>query len=291
MCTASDALAADLHARLRALGEQLSPGALGVAVHDCLSGRSWSFNGDRWFHAASVIKVAVLVAVFDAVDQGRFTRDCRLHVRNRFLSAVDATPFRVDPGRDADAAVHAAIGRTMRLPELARHMIITSSNLATNLLIDLVGLESARASLQRLGIRGVDLKRGVEDDRAFEQGISNRLTPEGTVGLFRAIIGMKPLSSAAADMLAILHEQQFSGTVAAGLPEAIRAVARVAHKTGDISTVTHDAGVIFLPGRPPYVAAILVESEGEARVRTEMGTAASAAVYEFVAAAGEGMHR
>src|SRR5688572_12806215 len=194
MCTAADALAADLDARLLAIGRQLSPGVLGVAVHDCLSGRSWSFNGGRWFHAASVIKVAVLLALFDAADQGRFTLDCRLHVRNRFLSAADATPFRVDPGRDADAVVHAALGRTMRLRELARHMIVTSSNLATNLLVDLVGIEAARASVQRLGIHGVDLQRGVEDHRAFEQDINNRLTPEGTVGLFRAILEMKSRS-------------------------------------------------------------------------------------------------
>jgi hypothetical protein len=125
-------------ARMHSLGATLTNGALGVSVYDYLSGRHWSVNGDRWFHAASVMKIAVLAALFAAVERGRFTLDCRLHVRNRFLSMVDGAPFRVDAGRDGDADVHAAIGRTMRVRELATQMIVRSSNLATNLLLDLL---------------------------------------------------------------------------------------------------------------------------------------------------------
>lgn len=284
-----DELDGVLRGRLEAIEARLAPGALGVCVHDYLSGRGWSYNGDRWFHAASLIKAAVLLGLFDAVAQGRFTLDCRLHVRNRFRSAEDGSIFRVDPARDASAAVHAAIGRTLRLQELATHMIVTSSNLATNLLLDLVGVDAARATLQRLGIVGIDLRRGVEDDRAFEAGISNRMSPGGAVALLRAVFEGKGLPPAlAAQMLDILHAQEFSGAIAGGLPEGIRAVTRVAHKTGEISTVSHDAGIVFLPGRPPYVVALLVENGGDARARGEAGAAASAAVYECIAAAGEG---
>lgn len=285
-------LAADLDTRLRAIAERVPSSTVGVSAYDCLSGAAWSFNGDRWFHAASVMKIAVLAALFDAVEQGRFTLDCRLHVRNRFRSAVDRVPFRIDAGRDADAEVHAAIGRTMRLHELARQMIVKSSNLATNLLLNLVGLEATRQLLQRLDVGGFAVCRGVEDDRAFDQGINNRLTPNGAAALLKAIVDAKALSpEASAAMLDLLHDQQFSGTIAPGLPEAVRGAARVAHKTGEISTVTHDAGVVFLPGRPPYVVAIMVESTGDAQERIDLGTAVSAAVYECVAAAGEGASR
>ncbi len=277
-----------LEPRLHAIDTGLPSGALGVSAFDYLSRRAWGINADRWFHAASVMKIAVLVGLFDAVEQGRFTLDCRLHVRNRFLSVVDGAPFRIDASRDGDAAVHAALGRTLRLRELAQHMIVTSSNLATNLLLDLVTPAGVRDTLVRLGIEGVDIQRGVEDDRAFEQGISNRVTPNGVVSLLRAIVdgrGLSPASSA--EMIDILHDQAFSGTIEPGLPEAIRAAARVAHKTGEISTVSHDAGIVFLPGRPPYVVAILAESTGDARARVDAGIAASAVVYEGVAAAGE----
>jgi beta-lactamase class A len=282
----------DLDDRLRAIGERLPNGVVGVSAYDYLSGRAWSFNGDRWFHAASVIKVPVMVALFAAVDQGRVPLNGRLLVRNRFLSVIDGTPYRVDASRDADSEVHASLGRTMRLRDLAHHMIVTSSNLATNLLVDLLGVQTIRTVLADLGIQGVDVCRGVEDDRAFAQGISNRMTPNGAVALLRAIVAAEAISpESSTRMLTILSEQQFAGTIGPGLPDPIRSAARVAHKTGDISTASHDLGVVFLPGRPPYLVGVFVESSGDSRERGEAGVAASGAVYECIAAAGEGMLR
>jgi beta-lactamase class A len=283
-----DELGSTLHARLAEIAATLEQGALAATVHDYLSKRDWSFEGARWFHAASTIKIALLAAVFDAIDAGRFTLDNRLAVRNRFLSAADGQPFRVQASRDADSDVHAAIGRTMRIADLARHMMVTSSNLATNLLLDLVGLETAREALRHRGITGIDLQRGVEDDRAFEAGCNNRVTSDGIVRLLRAIRDGDRFSAASsAAMVDVLFGQQFDGGIGPGLPEAVRPAARIAHKTGDISTVSHDAGFVFLPGRPPYVVAILTESTGDAAKRTAAMTAASRAVYDAVTEAGE----
>jgi beta-lactamase class A len=284
----ADVLADQLDARLAAISAAASDITIGVSVYDYLSGIAWCCNGDRWFHAASVMKIAVLVAFFEAVDQGRFALNARLAVRNRFASAVDGVPFRVDPSRDSDAEVHAARGRTMRLRELAERMIVRSSNLATNLLVDLLGVDAINASLARLGVTDVDIRRGVEDDRAFEHGISNRLTPNGALALCRAIVGSPLLSpESSTRMIDILLAQQFSGAIAPGLPDSIRSAARVAHKTGDISTVSHDAGIVLLPGRPPYIVVLLTESDGDAKRRLEIATTVSAAVYESVAVAGE----
>src|SRR5436190_2225345 len=143
-----DAFGSALAPRIEEVAATIHGGVLAVSVYDYLSGLSWAQNGDRWFHAASIIKVALLAAVFDAIDAGRFAAESRLHVRNRFLSAIDREPFRVDPSRDADAVVHAAVGRTMRVGDLARHMIVSSSNLAANLLFDLIGRDQARLSLE-----------------------------------------------------------------------------------------------------------------------------------------------
>lgn len=292
MQSTADPLDTVLDTRLREIADRLTGGSLGVSVFDYLSGLSWSFNGDRWFHAASVVKIAVLAAVFDAAEQGRFELTARLHVRNRFLSAADGRPFRVDPTRDADAEVHAAIGRTMQVRHLAQRMIVSSSNLATNLLFNLVGLEGAQQTMQRLGIEGVELHRGVEDERAFEQGISNRMTPDAAVALLRAIVAAKGLSPVSSEeMINVLLDQQFTGTIAPGLLPAVRSIAKVAHKTGEISTVTHDAGAVFMPGRPPYVIAVFVESDGDLKERQDVGIAASAAVCECVMAAGENVPR
>src|SRR5881398_3200828 len=121
--------------------------ASAVALHDLESGLRFSFRGDRWFHAASTIKVAVLLAVFRAADEGRLRLDDSLHVRNRFFSAADGSLFRLSQDRDATPELYAAIGRTAKISSLAYAMICGSSNLATNLLLEFVGVEYARKVL------------------------------------------------------------------------------------------------------------------------------------------------
>ena len=281
-------LQATLATRARDIAAGLGDGSIGISVFDYLSGFAWDLDGDRWFHAASTIKIAILAGLFDAIERGRFTLESRLHVRNRFMSALGREPFRVDTRRDADADVHAAIGKTMRVGDLARHMIVRSSNLAANLLLDLVGVEATRSALAARGISGIDVRRGVEDERAFQAGLNNQVTADGIVALLRAIRDGRGFSAdSSAAMIDMMMGQEFAGGIAPGLPDAIRAVARVAHKTGDISTVSHDAGLVFLPGRPPYVVAILVACAGDASARTDALTAISGVVYDVVAAAGE----
>jgi beta-lactamase class A len=261
------------------------------ALFDYQTGKSWSFAGDRWFHAASTIKIAVLACTYTTIEERGLTPWHRLHVRNRFFSAADGSPYRVLASRDSDAEVYASIGRTMRLGDLARHMITVSSNLATNVLLDFIGVRQARRILSAAGIRGIDLVRGVEDDRAFDAGISNRVTADGLVGLLRAILERRFGSDEhGEEMLDILSAQAFNSGIPAGLPPPIRAAARVAHKTGEISTVTHDAGIVFLPGRPPYALAVLTTT-GDAPNRFEPIARISARAFEHIATAGARLER
>jgi beta-lactamase class A len=274
-----------LESRVDEIAQEVPGDALAVSLHDYETGIAWSRLGDRWFHSASTIKVAVLFALFGAVDAGRFTLDSRLHVRNRFLSIVDGTPFRVSIARDAGRVVHEAIGRTMRVEELARQMIVTSSNLATNLLVDLVGAEQAQQMLMRYGIAGIELARGVEDEKAFEASFNNRVTADGLVALFRIIHeGRGLLPESAALMLDILFAQEFRSGIPAGLPPAVRQQARVANKTGEISTAAHDAGLVFLPDRRPYALCVLTEPDSATNNRMERVARVSAAVYEWLTA-------
>src|SRR5207248_8594369 len=106
--------------------------AIAVAVHDFESGSRISIRSDRWFHAASTIKVAVLLAVFRAADEGRLRLDDSLPVRNRFISAADGTPFRLNRDSDALPELYQLVGRTAKISALAQGMITASSNLATN---------------------------------------------------------------------------------------------------------------------------------------------------------------
>ena len=191
-------------------------------------------------------------------------------------------PFRVLADRDANSEVHAAIGKMMRVSELALHMIATSSNLATNLLLDLVGLETVQRSLDELGIDGIDIRRGVEDERAFELGINNRVTADGLAQLLRLIAEERAFSpELSREMLDILHAQEFRNGIPARLPRAVR----VAHKTGDISTIAHDAGVVYPEGRKPYVIAVLTEWAPDAAGRSATIADVSHAVYDVLTGA------
>lgn len=272
-----------LESRIDEIAREVGGEGLAVSLYDYETGLQWSQRGDRWFHSASTIKVAVLLALFGAIDAGRFTLDSRLHVRNRFFSLVDRTPFRVSPGRDADKDVHGAIGKTMRIGDLARHMIVTSSNLATNLLVDLIKVDQAQQMLARHGIRGVELARGVEDDKAFEANFNNRVTANGLVALFRVIherSGVLPES--AREMLDILFQQEFRSGIPAGIPSDVRAATRIANKTGEISVAAHDAGLVFLPSREPYALAVLTEPEPSTDRRMERIARVSSVVYQWL---------
>ena len=276
---------ATLDARIDEIAGELAGDGLAVSLFDYQTGTSWSRHGDRWFHSASTIKVAVLYALLGAVDAGRFTLESRLHVRNRFYSIVDGTPFRVSAARDGGREVHEAVGKTMPLAELARHMIVTSSNLATNLLVDLVGVDAAQQMLARHGITGIELARGVEDEKAFEESFNNRVTANGLVALFRAIREERGLShDSAVQAMEILFAQEFRSGIPAGIPPDIRAQSRIANKTGEISVAAHDAGIVFLPDREPYVLAVLTEPD--VATNKPMGRVArvSAVLYEYLTA-------
>lgn len=242
--------------RLLELEQSRGATALGVALYDLETGFTYAWRGDRWFHAASTIKLAILAGVYSAIHHGRLTHKARLHVRNRFHSALDGLPFRVRADRDANAQVQAAIGKTMPIRDLAYHMIVTSSNLAANLLLDLVGLDEIHRALDQLDVNGIDVRRGVEDERAWEAGMNNRVTAHGLVQLLRVVAEETALSKdLSRQMLQILHSQEFKSGIPARLPREVK----VAHKTGEISTIAHDAGIVFVPQRKPYVLAILTE--------------------------------
>ncbi len=254
--------------------------AIAVALHDAETGFELHYKADRWFHAASTIKVPILLGAFAAINRGELLPHSRVHVRNRFLSVVENVPFRVESVRDANSAVHNAIGKMMRVDELAYHMITTSSNLATNLLLGVMGPDAVNRTLKDLDVDdGIDLKRGVEDELAFEKGINNMVTADGLLRILVLLSEGKAFSPALSRrMMDILHGQEFNQGIPARLPKG----ARVAHKTGEISTIAHDAGVVYLPKRKPYVVVILTEWDPEGSGRSRTIAAISHTIYEFL---------
>jgi beta-lactamase class A len=278
--TPAPARAEALRAEIEKLEKESGAKAIAVALHDLETGFDLRYKEDRWFHAASTIKVPILLGAFAAIDRGELLPHSRVHIRNRFLSVVEDIPFRVESDRDANSAVHNAIGKMMRVDELAYHMITTSSNLATNLLLGVIGTEAVNQTLRELDVdEGIELRRGVEDELAFDKDINNRVTAEGLLRILVMLAEGKAFSPALSRrMMDILHGQEFNQGIPARLPKG----ARVAHKTGEISTVAHDAGVVYLPKRKPYVLVILTEWDAAATGRSRTIASISHAIYEFL---------
>ena len=267
-----------LSERIRQSAEAAGARAVGVALYDYQEALPFALDGDRWFHAASTIKAPLLLAGYKLAEEGRIRLDDTLHVRNRFRSMAGGI-YRVSPARDGDSEVHRRRGRSMRVRELARAMIVRSSNLGTNLLLDYVGLDEARRVLKEARMEGIELRRGVEDTEAFDQGINNEVTAEGLARCFRLLCQEGFVRAETREqMIEVLCAQEFNGMIPAPLPRE----ARVAHKTGEISTVCHDAGIVFLPKRKPYVVAILTEWEEQIEKRQGCVAGISRAVYEYV---------
>ena len=250
--------------------------AYAVALRDYETGFRFAINADRRFHAASTIKVAILLAIGKAIDDGRLRPDDTLHIRNRFLSAVDRTPFRIDSESDGYPQLHRLIGRTARISDLAEWMIVSSSNLATNLLLDYTTVEEAQRVLREAGVSGVELRRGVDDTKAHEQNFNNETTAAGLLDLFATLRGDFLSKASRERAINILLQQRFNSMIPAPLP----AHASVAHKTGEISTACHDAGIVYLPEREPYILVVLTEVAPDNDRRRESVAKVSEAVFQ-----------
>jgi beta-lactamase class A len=208
---------------------------------------------DKPFHAASTMKIPVMIELFRQVAAGQVSLEDQLTIRNEFRSIVDGSTYALSVDDDSDREVYAAVGRTMTLRQLCDLMITVSSNFATNLLIEKLGVDKIRATVTRLGADGMQVLRGVEDDKAFQKSLNNSTTASGLLILLERLANGKAVDPASdVKMVEILKRQKFNDGIPAGVPRGIA----VAHKTGNITRINHDAAIVYAPR--PYVLVVLV---------------------------------
>jgi beta-lactamase class A len=234
---------------------QLEPGALvGLAYIDLGSSDTLFLNADTSFHAASTMKVPVMIELFRRASTGSFRMDQQLMIVNQFASIVDGSPYTLDPHSDSDTTLYQHIGARVRVDTLLRLMITRSSNLATNTLIALVGAADVNRTMRSLGAQRIQVVRGVEDGKAFDKGLINTTTARDLATILRAIEEGRAASTVATvEMREILLAQEFNEKIPAGLPPGTR----IAHKTGEITAHSHDAAIVYPPGRRPYLLVVL----------------------------------
>jgi len=251
-------------------------GAEAAVAYWTLDGRDALFvAADDTFHAASTMKVPVMIELYAQARAGRLALDDPLTVTNTFRSIVDGSPYGLDEKDDSDKTLYGAIGESRTLRELCRAMIVVSSNLATNLLIERLGVENIRRTVTRLGAHGMQVLRGVEDAKAFAQGRNNTTTARALLTLLERLARGEAVDRASdAEMIDVLQAQTFAEGIPAGLPGGTR----VAHKTGSITRIHHDAGIVYAPR--PYVLVVLVRGLDDRTKSAELIAAVSRLVYE-----------
>ena len=280
----TNALHAQSSDSLRARLEQRIAGTEGAVVgiyyKSLKSGELVTVAPDSSFHAASTMKVPVMIEFFRQVERRGLTAEQPVLLINQFSSIVDGSPFTVAAIDDSDSTMYLRVGARVPARELVERMIVRSSNLATNAVIALVGAEHADSTAHALGARNIRVLRGVEDGKAFQKGLNNTTTARD-LGVLLEAIELRRAASAksCAEMLGILGRQEFNDGIPAGLPPGTR----VAHKTGQITGVLHDAALVYLAGRSPYVLVVLTRNIPDERVARALIVDLSRVVYEHAA--------
>ena len=254
--------------------------AVGLYYRSLTGPDSLLIGANLRFHAASTMKVPVMVQLFRDADAGLLDLDDSLTVHATFPSLVDGSPFAVGKEDDSDSTLYARLGGRASLRELLELMITRSSNLATNLLIERVGAARAQTTARALGAWSIQVLRGVEDGLAYRAGLNNTTTARDLGVLLLAIAQRRAASEAACDsMLAILGRQEFNEGIPAGVPVGTR----VAHKTGWIGEVVyHDAAVVYPARGGWYVLTVLTGGIKEDSVAHNLVADLSRLVYGIV---------
>jgi beta-lactamase class A len=279
VCAFAFAQDAKLATAESAISARIAKSGADVAVYfRTLDGRAqWSARADDLFHAASTMKIPVMIELFHQVQEGKVKLTDTLLVKNEFHSIVDGSPYVLNASDDSEGELYKAEGQKRTLRELCEVMITVSSNLATNLLIEKLGVENIRTEVLSLGADGMNVKRGVEDGKAFEKGLNNTTTARSLGILLQAIAEGKAVDAASSnEMVAILEWQKFNEGIPAGLPKGIP----VAHKTGEITKIHHDAAIVF--AKRPFILVILVRGLAEKMDSAALMAELSKSLYEAI---------
>jgi beta-lactamase class A len=250
-----------------------------VAFMDLQTGDSLLVDAHLRMHAASTMKVPVMMELFRRAGAGELSFDAPIAVRNEFVSIGDGGRYQLSADDDSDGELYGRIGRDVPMRELVERMITRSSNLATNILIAEARPARIAETMERIGARDMHVLRGVEDQAAYDAGMNNTTTAYALMRVMRAVQDPAVVDDAAArEMQAILARQEFTEMIPAGLPEGTR----VANKTGNITRIAHDAAIVYPPGRAPYVLVVLTRGFADSDAAASAGADVSRAVWAHV---------
>ena len=232
----------------------MQKGVFAIAFKDLSTGETLLVNEQVSFHAASTMKTPVLIEIYKQAAAGKFSLADSVTIKNEFKSIVDSSIYALSSDDDSETGLYKRTGEKITIHDLVYEMITVSSNLATNMLIELVDARNVTQTMRTLGAKDIQVLRGVEDNKAYEKGLSNTTTAYDLMLIFEKLANGEAADSLASKaMIDILLDQQFNEIIPAQLPPRVK----VAHKTGSITGVQHDSGIVLLPDGRKYVLVLL----------------------------------
>lgn len=218
---------------------ELLPGKISFYFENLDTGESIGYREHESMMAASVIKLFVMVSVFEGVERDSFP----------FTKMFEIKREDCVPSCGALTYLHDQIQVT--LMDLVTLMIIFSDNTATNVLIDFIGFDVINRTIAGLGFEKTVLNRKMFDSESSKLGIQNYITACETGRLLKMMHEGTLISRRASErMLSIMKNQQLGGKI----PFYLKAVAErpeIAHKTGEDRGISHDVGIIY--GKVPFI--------------------------------------
>jgi beta-lactamase class A len=236
-------------------------------------------NADEEFHAASTMKVPVMIELYKQQREGLLNLRDSIVLVNEFRSIVDESLYSMDIGDDSDDVIYSKIGTKQTLYDLMVPMITVSSNLATNVLIEIVDAKKTTQTMRDLGAKDIEVLRGVEDQKAYDLGLSNSTTARDLLVIMKAIAnGNAGTKEDCENMLSILKNQEWNDMIPKYLPKGIE----VAHKTGSITGVHHDAAIVYLPNGKSYVLVFLSKNLKDWDLGTDQLAKLSKTIFDYM---------
>jgi beta-lactamase class A len=252
-------------------------GKFGIAFKDLQTGKTIYRNATGSFHAASTMKTPVMIEVFNQARHKKFSLDDSIQIVNNFSSLIDGSPYSLDISSDSDDSLYALLGKKESIRTLVYTMITVSSNLATNLLLQKIDARNVQRTMRGMGLKDIQILRGVEDSKAFDAGKNNTTTAKDLSIVYEKLARKKLVSRKACDeMLDVLLHQKFNEMIPGMLPKKVK----VAHKTGSIEGVQHDSGIIYLPDGRKYVLVVLSKDLKDAKKGIEAIARISKIIYD-----------
>ncbi|HEY5746630.1 MAG TPA: serine hydrolase [Chryseolinea sp.] len=256
------------------------PGTFAVAFKDLSNGEEIFINERMPFHAASTMKTPVMIEVFKQAAEGKFSLNDSIVIKNEFKSIVDGSPYSLTEDDDSEFELYRQIGKKRTLQSLVYEMITVSSNLATNIVIEWVDAKKVTQTMRDLGAKDIQVLRGVEDDKAFQEKLNNTVTAYDLMLIFEKLAKGEVVNPEASKaMIAILLDQKYNDIIPAKLPRDVK----VAHKTGWIKGLHHDSALVILPDGRQYVLVLLSKDLKDEKAAVETLNDVSKTLYDYMA--------